>query len=158
MLEPVCHRGEQRAEDLRFRLSELFPKLFFCAPLFLLNRVERHENCPVGQVAAVNHVADAVEHNWRQASKSTSSSSVYSCRTANPPPVASRQSVSESQSGNPNTLSNACRWPFVAAMKMSRSSRGSDRSGDMFGSIRLRRIATSVDFAVPCSPLTASSG
>ena len=53
----------------------------------------------------------------RTALSSISSVSVYSCRVANPPAVANRQSVSESQLGRPETLSKASRWPFVAAIK-----------------------------------------
>jgi hypothetical protein len=70
---------------------------------------------------------------------------------ANPPPVASRQSVSEIQSGNRDTLSNDSIQPFEAAMNRSRSSRGKARSVDALGSINARTNAANVDLHVPCS-------
>ena len=79
-------------------------------------------------------------------------------RTANPPPVARRQSVSEIHAGRPDTLSKARTWPLLAAMNRSRSSRGKARSGAVFGSSSARRIAVKVDLAEPCSPDSTITG
>jgi hypothetical protein len=86
------------------------------------------------------------------------------------PPVASRQSASDSLGGRLDRLSNASRCPLLAAIISSRSSRASVRTGATLGSISvvawllaalrsraLRSFANTV-FAEPCSPDTASSG
>src|SRR5262249_60272173 len=55
-------------------------------------------------------------------------------------------------------LANAKPCPWVAAMKRARSSRASARRGAVFGSTKARRIVENVDFALPCSPETATTG
>jgi hypothetical protein len=66
----------------------------------------------------------------RAPSNSTSSWSVLSWRTAKPPPVANRQSVSEiPPPQRPDTLSKASTWPLLAAMNRSRYSHSKARKG-----------------------------
>ena len=60
--------------------------------------------------------------------------------------------MSEIHAGRPDTLSKASRWPLLAAMNRSRSSRGRARNGAVLGSSNALRIAEKVDFAEPCSP------
>ena len=68
---------------------------------------------------------------------------------ANPPPVASRQSVSEIQAGKPETLSKASTWPLLAAMNRSRSSRGRARKGAVLGSSSAQDRRKGVTWRVP---------
>ena len=66
--------------------------------------------------------------------------------------------MSDIHAGRPDTLSKASTWPLLAAMNRSRSSRGSARSGAVFGSSSARKIAEKVDFAEPCSPDSTITG
>jgi hypothetical protein len=89
---------------------------------------------------------------------STSSAFVYSSRAPAPAPEVIRQIASESQSGTRETLSSPITCPFRAATRRSFGSVGGAFSGTAFGSISARHVAANVDFADPCSPVSARIG
>ncbi len=88
----------------------------------------------------------------RCASKMISSSSEYSSRVPNPPPVERRHSASLNHGSRCERLSSAIIHELFAAITRSRSSRGSDRSAAVFGSMTERSARAVEDLAVPCSP------
>src|SRR5262249_38435120 len=62
------------------------------------------------------------------------------------------------QSGRSDALSYARTWLLRAAIKTSCSLRGSARNGTLLGSTRARRKFARMLLALPCSPVSASTG
>jgi hypothetical protein len=112
----------------------------------------------VGQVGPADDVLDPVEQRRARRLEQPSSSSVWNWRTERLPPLAGRQSVSESQPGMPDRLSKASTWELLAAIINSRSSRASARTGATLGSMSAFNILQSTVLAEPCSPETTRSG
>jgi hypothetical protein len=90
--------------------------------------------------------------------KIASSASVYSSRVANPDPVETRQRASLSHGWITDRFSSATILPFEPAITRSRSSRGGGRSSASFGSMTILSASAAVDFPLPCSPWSASTG
>ena len=90
--------------------------------------------------------------------KWVSSSSLYSARVANPPPVASRQSASDNHGQTPLRLSRAINQVAFAVTIRSRADFGSLRNGVECGSISNRRTRLVVLLAEPCSPWIINTG
>lgn len=72
------------------------------------------------------------------ASRINSSPLVYSSRFEIPPPVDSRQKLSDNHGGIPERLSKTNIQELMALIIKSLSSRGAERRGEMFGSTRER--------------------
>ena len=77
---------------------------------------------------------------------------------ANPPPVASLQRASDSDSEILLKLSKDNVHALLADMARSLSSFGVERKGAVEGSVIAFITLKSVDLADPCSPVTASMG
>src|SRR5262249_39606262 len=156
--QAVHHRVEQGAEHVRPRDFELAPQLALGTPLLLPDWRQGQKNRPVAQIRPANHLLNPVQEDGPRRFKQHLLVVGAELPDGEGAAAGEPHSASESQIGKPDRLSNASRWPLLAAIISSRSSRESERTGPALGSIRALSSLERTVLAEPCSPDTAKSG